>query len=398
MGPLQGIKVIDLSVAWAGPQASMYLGDQGADVIKVEPPWGAMEREIFTTAPIKLDEGNLNRHFLVVNRNKRGIVVDIRTEDGRNIIYKLVKISDVLIHNFRPGVAKRLMLDYRALSQINSRLVYVNLTPWGEKGPLAGWSAYDLLIQSISGILGERRLPDGTPFIPAGAWIVDDSTPMLIAYGVALALLERQKTGMGQEVITSLLSGAVAMQSVELLRTEKELSSHTEQPHAYRTGAIYAPYRCRDGRYIMLVLMTNEEWNRLCDTLGIPQMKEFDSYEKRLEHNDEIYNILESVISTKERDEWVKVMRDNDVPCAPVNDREEIFSHPQFLENRLIEKVDDPRIGKLRMFGIPVNLSQNPGQIRRVAPDFGQHTDEILTELGYSQGEIDTLRQKGVIK
>ncbi len=399
MLPLEGVRVLDISQMWAVPGAGMYLADQGADVIKVEPPWGDSGRLTYTTAPI----GDINRHFLVLNRNKRDVVVDISKEAGREVIYKLVEKSDVLLQNYRPGVAERIGMGYETLQRLNPRLVYVAVTPYGNKGPYAGSRAYDLLVQSHSGILGHRSMPDGTP-ISGGVWVADCSAPMLIAYGVMLALWVREKTGKGQKVETSLLNLGVAMQSVDMVRAESELqpkASGVSQPRSLAAQALYAPYRCQDGAFIMLVVVTDDEWSRLCRVLGLEHLTDDPAFKtslSRAENSTELFPILEGVFATRPRDEWVKALLLEDVPCAPVMGREEVFKHPQLLANDMLIDVEQPPIGKVRMMGIPVKLCGNPGQIRRPAPGFGQHTEEVLLELGYTSHKVEELRQQGVVK
>jgi len=397
MYPLEGIKVLDLSQIWAVPGSSMYLGDQGADVIKVEPPWGDEGRRILTASPIQTEKGPLSRHFLPINRNKRGIAVDIRSDEGREVIYKLVESSDVFLHNYRPEACQRLGYDYETLHRINPRLIYLDFTPYGPKGPYITKPAYDRVVQAISGIHGRRRLPDGTP-LGAGVWAADCSTPILIAYGITLALLMREKTGVGQKVETSLLGGAIAMQSVELVRTEKD---EVSPPTSFADQAMYSPYRCQDDEYLTIVIVSDKEFVRLCKVLDIEHLAtnpDFITHEKRAENTDALYHILEGVFSTKPRDEWVRLLEQANLAAAPILRPVDVFYHPQMLENELIIEVDDPRAGKVRMMGIPVKISDAPGEVRTLAPDLGQHTDEILMEIGYTKAQLQQLRQKGIIR
>lgn len=390
--PLEGIKVLDLSQMWAVPGAAMYLADQGAEVVKVEPPRGDDARRTYTTAPLA---GGLSRAFLVVNRNKRGIVVDITKEKGKEIIYKLAEKSDVMLENFRPGVADRLGLGYEAIQRINPRIIYVSVTPYGSKGPYTHRPAYDLVTQALSGILGHRSMPDGTP-LSAGVWVADCSAPMLIGYGVALALLVREKTGMGQKVETSLLNLAIAMQSVDLVRVEQETSA----PKTYAAQAVYAPYRCQDNRYLIIVVVTDEQWMRLCRALDLSHLVAhpwFSTPLLRAENSAQLYPILEAIFLTKPREEWLELLEREDVPCAPVTDREEVFQHPQILANEMIVEFGHPTLGKTRMMGIPIKLSRNRGEIRLPAPALGEHTREVLLELGYSERDMAKLREDGII-
>ena len=217
---LESVKVVEVAQVWAAPGIGMYLGDQGADVVKIEPLWGDDSRRLFTQPPTAQGE---SRSFLVLNRNKRGMAVDISCPEGREIVYRLLDQADVFIHNFRPGVEQRLGYGYETLSQRNPRLIYVGVSAFGERGPYAHRRGYDLLFQSISGVLGKRRTAEGEP-IASGTWVSDTSAPMAMAYGIALALLVRERTGRGQRVETSLLHIAMAMQSVDMVRVERESS------------------------------------------------------------------------------------------------------------------------------------------------------------------------------
>ena len=394
--PLEGIRVLDLSQMWAVPGSGMYLGDQGADVIKVEPPWGDEGRRVLTASPIQTEQGALNRHFLLLNRNKRGIAVDIRSDEGRRIVYRLVEWADVFLHNYRPEACKKLGYDYETLHQINPRIIYLDFTPYGPEGPYVTKPAYDRVVQAVSGVHGRRRLPNGTP-LGAGVWVADCSSPILIAYGIALALLMREKTGVGQKVNTSLLAAAIAMQSVELVSSEKDVAS---PPRSLADQAMYSPYRCRDGEYLIIVIVSDREFAGLCKVLDIEHLatdSAFLTHEKRAENSDTLYHILEGIFATKPRDEWMRLLEEADLPAAPILRPADVFYHPQMLENELIIEVDEPRAGKVRMMGIPVKISGAPAEVRTLAPDLGQHTDEVLIEIGYTKTQIGQLRQKGII-
>jgi crotonobetainyl-CoA:carnitine CoA-transferase CaiB-like acyl-CoA transferase len=390
-GVLDGIKVLDLAQMWAVPLAAAYLADQGADVIKVEPPWGDEARRTIATAPLH----GQNRHFIAVNRNKRGIVVDLRQPEGRDVIRRLASKADVLLQNFRPGVAERLGLGYDDLARLNPRLVYVASTPYGPRGPYAARRAYDLLVQAHAGLLSLRRAPDGTPQT-SGVWIADMSTPMLIAYGVTLALLDRTRTGRGQRVETALLYAAVAMQTVDLVRGTTERTP----PQSFAAQAMYAPYRCADDRFIILVVVSDAEWRGLCRALEVEHLADeprFATSALRAEHSAELYGLVQGILETRPLDEWLQRLMALDVPCAPVMARHEIFDHPQLVENEMIVSIDQPGLGPVQLSGIPIRLSAQPGALRRPAPALGEHTDEVLREYGLADTEIARLRAVGAV-
>ena len=387
---LEGIKVLDLASIWAGPSTAVYLADQGAEVIKVEPPGGDEARRIFSHPRL----GNESPSFLVVNRNKRGIVLDIRTPQGHEVFCKLVQRTDVLIHNFRPRVAQRLKLRYEDLEPLNQGLIYVQLSAYGKRGPYAERPGYDLLAQGLSGMM-HRQLPDGTP-IGSGIWAADCSTPIALAYGVALALLARQKTGRGQEVETSLLQMAIAMQSVDLVKPEVEPPG--QRPHS--SQASFATYRCADDQWIITVALSDKDWAKLCPVLEMPHLIDDPSFATRKArdaHSAELFPILEAIFASKPREEWLRLLEAGDVPCAPVISREEVYTRPQVVENEMMVEVAHPTAGRTVMMGIPLKLSANPGSIRRPSPLQGQHTVEVLQEMGYSDEAIGALRQARVI-
>lgn len=386
---LEGIKVLDLASMWAAPSAAMYLCDQGADVIKVEPPQGDEARRLFTHPKL----GNESPSFLVVNRNKRGIVVDLRQPEGLDIVKKLAQASDVVVHNFRPKFTRQMGLTYDELAAANPGLIYVELSAYGKKGPYADRPGYDVLFQALSGML-HRRLPDGTP-ITAGVWAADCSSPIALAYGVALALLERQRTGRGQKVETSLLNMAIAMQFVDLVKPEAEPPGE----RAPATQPTFAPYRCADGRWIIPVALSDKEWARLCTVLGLPHLIDdprFATAQART-NNNEIFSILEGILGTRPRDEWLRLLEQGDVPCAPVLDRDEVFTLPQVVENEMMVQIDHPTAGRTVMMDVPIKLSANPPRPVGPSPLQGQHTDEVLGELGYAKEAIADLRAAGVI-
>ncbi len=395
-GVLEGVRVIDMASMWAGPMAAVYLADQGADVIKVEPLRGDDSRRVFLAPPIS---GGDSRTFLMVNRNKRGVAIDLRSREGRDIIHRLVKGSDVLIHNMRPGAAENLGYDYETLRTLNSELVYAHITPFGQNGPYASRRGYDRLFQAISGMMGRRTLPDGTP-LPDRVFAVDLSTPLAVAYGVSLALLQRTRTGVGQRVETSLLHMAIAMQAVDLIRVENEERQESPPGADLLNQAVYSPYRCADDKWLLITIIRGEEFAALCRALDLQHLNtdpRFGSVWNRMQHNDELFAVLEGVFATLPRDEWIERLWQEDVPCAPILEPQEVFDHPHIRANSMLTEQNHPQAGKVEFVNIPVSLSACPGGIRRRAPLIGEHTDEVLEQLGYQPDELSGLRERKII-
>lgn len=393
MRPLDGVRVLDLSQMWAAPGCAMYLADQGADVVKVEPLAGDDARYTFSAPPIR--DGQ-SRAYLVVGRNKRGMALDLTTTAGQDVIHRLAPHFDVVVVNFRPGASARLRVDYETMRRLNPRLVYAQITAYGWRGPYADRSGYDLVFQALNGILSRRRLPDGTP-IPAAVWVADCSAPVILAYGVALALLMRERTGEGQQVDTSLLQAALAMQSVDAVRVPAAEESDTRD---YSRQAMYAPYQCQDGAWIIVVIIQNQQWVRLCRALDLAHLAadpRFDAPLKRARESDTLYELLSAMFETRPRAEWLSILMAHDVPVAPVLQREEIFDHEQFRANGMFVDVDDPWAGPTTMLAAPVRLSAAEPPTYRPAPQLGQHTREILREAGFGDAEIEQLRRQGVI-
>ena len=396
MGVLDGIKVLDMATVWAGPLASAYLADQGAEVVKVEPKEGEMLRRIQVHRPVVSGEA---RSFLVAGRGKRSIAVDITVPQGREIVYRLVKTADVLIHNFRPGVVERLGYDYPTLSGLNSRLIYVDVVAYGHQGPYAGRRGYEPLFQSLAGVMDRQRLPDGTP-VGAGVWISDMATPFAIDTGVALALYHREKTGLGQKVETSLLHMELAMQTVDLVEVERE-EPLTGGPDDWRPDPVWASYRCADGRWVIICAITDKEFRDLCNALEIPKLPEepqFATPRARGQNRDDLYTLVSGILSTRPREEWLQAFERHDVPVAPVVDMEEVIGQPQIRENGMVIETEHPVAGRVSTIANPIRLSAAaPDPSPRPAPLLGEHTDEVLGELGYSAGEVSSLRAEGVV-
>lgn len=386
---LEDIRVIDLAQALAGPGSSMYLADQGADVIKIEPPEGD-ESRAQSNDPLL---GDYSRGFMVLNRNKRSVTLDIRKPEGREVLFKLAARSDVLITNLRAKTAQRLGVDYPTLHKLYPRLIYGHVTGWGTVGPYADKGGYDRLTQGMSGAM-YRRWADGTP-VTAGLWVSDPSVPMLIAYGVMLALWNREKTGVGQKVETSLLQAAIAMQNTFLVRVEK-----AEKPFNSFESATYGIYKCGDGAYINVTALRQRQADKLFEVLDLPHLaKDPRSRDpgRRDEFRNEVYPVIEAVFATKTSKEWLALLDEADIPAAPILDREQVFDEPQILENGMIVRVDHPRAGPVQMFGVPINLSDTPGVVRKPAPLLGEDTDQVLGELGYDTAAIADLRARGII-
>ena len=381
---------------WAAPGAAMYLADLGADVIKIEPPAGDEARRTLTQAPIADGE---SRAFLALNRNKRGIGLDIRHPSGREVVLDLVRRADVLIHNFRPGVAERLGYGYSALQRLNGRLIYAWLTAYGAEGPFAMRPGYDLLFQGLAGILGRRLRVDDRP-AGAGVWVADCSAPMELAYGIAAALFMRERTGQGQLVTTSLLHAALAMRLPDLVSVERAHETG-EAAHDYSDQAMYAPYRCRDGHFLIIVVVQDEQWRRLCLAVDSPAMAEDPRYATPLDRARESAALgaaLTAAFAARDRDDWLARLAAADVPSAPILEPDQVLEYPQLLANHMLVTVDHPVAGRTVMVSQPVQLHDSNATAARRAPLLGEHTEEVLLDLGYPPATIRELEAQQVIR
>jgi crotonobetainyl-CoA:carnitine CoA-transferase CaiB-like acyl-CoA transferase len=386
VGPLSGICVLDLSGYIAGPYGCTLLADLGAEVIKIEPPAGDQLRHYPSTL-----EGE-SRAFLGTNRGKRGIVLDLKQPEGLEVLMRLVKSADVLVHNFRPAVAPRLGITYEQLKRVNPRIIYCALTGFGETGPMKDKAGYDQVLQSMTGICTFQGRDE--PEIVYGS-VVDFYAAALIAYGVSSALFHREKTGEGQAVNVSLLQAALAMQSGRFIWAEGEPRDVSRD---MRSGGITGIHPTREG-YIYLSANTAHFWQALCELTGLPELAtnpNYDTIRKRAQRAAELIPILRTALMARTAVEWEAIFGEN-VPCSAVRSIDQMFDHPQVVAEGLVHEFEHPTVGSYRGMVAPLKFSASSPDVPCAAPALGEHTDRILADSGYSEEEIEGLRRKGVI-
>jgi crotonobetainyl-CoA:carnitine CoA-transferase CaiB-like acyl-CoA transferase len=388
-GALTGIRVLDLTQVMAGPFCCQVLADMGADVIKVEPPGTGEQARRSMGFRMK---GEDTAAFMAVNRNKRGIALDLKDDAQRAALHKLVETADVLVENFRPGVAERLGIDYETLEELNPRLIYASISGFGQTGPYAQRPGFDLIAQGLSGVMSVTGEPGGDP-VKCGIPISDLSAGLFCAVAILSAHVARERTGRGQFIDTSLFEGALAMsiwETAELWatgRTPAALGS------AHRLTAPYQALRTSDG-HITVGGNNQRLWERLCATIGRDDLvvdPRFESNDVRMENRPELVAELESALAARTTGEWVDALLEAGVPAGPIHDYKQVFEDPHTRAREMRVEVDHPVEGKVPALGIPVKLSDTPGSVRRPAPLLGEHTEEVLREAGLAQAEIDAL-------
>jgi crotonobetainyl-CoA:carnitine CoA-transferase CaiB-like acyl-CoA transferase len=391
---LEGIKVLDMSRALAGPYCTMMLADMGAEVIKVEIPGRGDDSRSWGPPFV---EGE-SAYFMSVNRNKKSIVLNMKSEKSSEIIHKLIKQSDVLVENFRPGAMERLGLDYERVKEMNPQLIYCSISGFGQDGPYRMLPGMDQVLQGMGGIMSMTGEPGGPP-IKVGVAIADITGGMFAAYGIVVALYNRMKTGRGQMVDASLLDIQVGLLTY---RAGAYLTSG-EIPQPVGSGhPVIVPYQAFKTKdvYINIAVANEQLWEKFCKTVGLEKIMDeprFATNPKRVENREELIKIISDLFATRNGEEWLKMITDAGIPCGPIYTVDKIFIDPQVLHRQMLKELDHPKAGKIKVTGVPVKLSDTPGEVRTSPPVLGQHTQEILTELGYSEQDVEAMRQEKVI-
>jgi crotonobetainyl-CoA:carnitine CoA-transferase CaiB-like acyl-CoA transferase len=388
--PLQDLTVLDLTTMLPGPQCSMMLGDFGADVIKIEQPKGG---DLARHAKPSIQD--VSGMYLLVSRNKKSLTLNLKTPEGKAIFYRLVNKADVVIEGFRPGVVKRLEIDYEKLREINPGLVYCSISGYGQDGPYAMQSGHDVNYLSYAGIMGMMARKGEMPVLPA-VQIADIGGGTLMAViGILMALMARQHSGRGQYVDISMLDGAVSW--LTMLASYYLTNGLVVGPGGTKLNGrdcFYEIYRTKDGGYISLGAIEPHLWANLCRFFN---KDEFVPWQNVAERQAEMFSFFKEEFLLRDRDEWIEMLKEADVCIAPVYNLQEVFEDPQVLHRKMIFEMNHPRLGTIKQIGFPIKLSESPARADKAPPDLGQHTEEILKELGYSDEEIAHFRQQTIV-
>ncbi|WP_066383949.1 CaiB/BaiF CoA transferase family protein [Neobacillus mesonae] len=393
-GALEGIKVLDLTRVLAGPHCTMILADLGADVIKVEAPGGSDETRSWGP-PF---QNGVSAYYLCANRNKRSITVNLKSEEGREIIRTLAKEADVLIHNFKAGSMEKWLLDYESLKSKNPRLVYCSITGFGETGPYRHFPGYDYIIQGMSGLMSITGSEESGP-LKIGVAMVDILTGLYSAISIEAALLERERSGLGQKIDMSLMDTAVSslanVASNYLISGTVPRRLGNDHPNIVP----YSKFSAADGE-IIIAVGNNRQFVALCEVLGMSKLavdERFHTNEARVQNKLELTRIIEKQLQLKPVNEWTELFLQHNIPCGPIATLDQVFDHPQVTARDMVVQVEHPEAGTVNLVGSPMKLSRTKTRIERHPPIPGEHTTEILLQAGYTEEDVAHLKETKII-
>jgi len=392
--PLDDLLIVDLSRILSGPVCTMLLADMGAQVIKIEPPPLGDDSRQWGPPFI----GGISTYFLSINRNKKSLGLNLKAEDGRRILWKLIEKADVLIENFRPGVLDKLGFGYEAVRKVNPRTVYCSISGFGHTGPYRDRPAYDVIAQGESGMMDLTGYADGPP-ANLGASLADIVAGLYACNGICLALLARHKTGQGQHVDVSLLDGMVSTLTYHALIYLTTGRSPKRAGTRHPSIVPYESFEAKDG-FVNIAVTNQKQWENFCQVFGFPEIAtdpRFEAMKARLANYSELRPMIERVVSKMTRAEVMDAMSNVGIPAGPINTVGEILEDPHIRARHMVEELMHPEYGPLRVLGIPFKLSETPGVVENAPPKFGEHNREVLRGLEFAEEQIKGLEQSGVI-
>ena len=393
--PLEGVKILDLTQIMAGPFCTMLLADMGADVVKVEKPGGGDDTRRMGPPFVNGESAA----FLGINRNKRSVVVDLKAKEGVELVKRMASKSDVFVQNFRPGSLERMGLGHEQLREINPALVYCTISGFGTTGPYARRAGFDLVAQGMSGLMSINGHLGGPP-AKVGVPITDLNAGIFAAYGILTAYIHRLKTGEGQHVDTSLMESGIAYTFWESAMYFATGNIPGPMGSAHRLTAPYQAFHTSDG-YVNIGAANQSNWERLCRAIGRDKLVEdtrFLQPSDRMDNIDDLTATLDETFASENSQHWLDTLAEAGVPAGPIYNMADVYADPQVQAREMMVEMDHPTAGRIKNIGMPVKLSETPGSVRSPSPLLGQHTDDVLSDMGCSEDEIAGLRAARVIQ